>query len=370
MISRKNLDVIVPLEFLRGIAAAGVVAEHLLSRYERRGVLTSALPAFLRRLGETGVFAFFAISGFIMVHIALRRTIDMGNQASAWSFLRDRFARIAPLYYMTTALSVAFAYATSAYSTNTSYRAPGARDWALSLLFVPYRRIDDIIQPIYGLGWTLQYEMFFYVLFAGGLALGVRRGIPTVIAAICLLAMAGYWIGEPDQDVGLALLSYVYTRPVLLYFVIGMTLALVRHVRKAKLPTAPVAAISSAALVLFLVAAVEFGTGWQILLICGALATATLFRSHPHGAPTFSRFARATGNASYATYLTHSFILGAFASATSMLVGTGTAALIVAVSIACAGCLFAGWLAWRVIEYPVTTRLRRRPATVKEQVAP
>lgn len=367
---RTKPDIIVPLQFLRGLAACGVVVEHLLSRYDRRGALPADLPDFVLRTGETGVFAFFAISGFIMVHIALRRSGHGHGAAAGWHFLRDRFTRIVPLYYLTMLLYALFGYATVSLSTNATYRAHSAIEWLLSFLFIPYRRSDGLIQPIYQLGWTLQYEMFFYLLFAGGMAIGARRGFVSVIGVLTLLVLAGRSIAEPEQSIGIAMLAYVYTRPILLYFVIGMAVALLRQAIGHRLPTGSMVPLSAAAFVLFLIATTRFAVGVQMLAIGAALLTVTMVRARPEGSPRFARLALALGDASYAIYLTHSFLLGAFAALTARWVTLGHGALLLAVAMACAGCAVAGWLVWRFVEFPLTARLRGRRPNFAATVAP
>ncbi len=203
---RATSDIIAPLQFLRGIAACAVVVEHLLNRYERREMSLAGLPDLLWHLGETGVSTFFAISGFIMVHIALRKRAERDRTAAGWQFVRDRFTRIAPLYYLSMILYVAFSYLTLGVSTNAGFRFPGVAEWVHSFLFLPYVQPDGLIQPIYRLGWTLQYEVFFYALFAVGMVLGARRGMPFVFVTLFALVTAGLWIAAPTRP--------VRTRPV------------------------------------------------------------------------------------------------------------------------------------------------------------
>jgi peptidoglycan/LPS O-acetylase OafA/YrhL len=54
-------------------------------------------------------------------------------------------------------------------------------------IFFPYQRPSGPIDPLYGLGWTLNYEMMFYVIFA--CALFAPRKIAVAIASSILLTM-------------------------------------------------------------------------------------------------------------------------------------------------------------------------------------
>jgi peptidoglycan/LPS O-acetylase OafA/YrhL len=67
-------------------------------------------------------------------------------------FLRDRIIRIVPLYWLVTLVWIGM------HDPNFTTRGPVIR----SLLFVPVREYF----PVLGVGWSMNYEMFFYVLFA------------------------------------------------------------------------------------------------------------------------------------------------------------------------------------------------------------
>jgi exopolysaccharide production protein ExoZ len=353
-------DEIVPLQLLRGIAASGVVASHLLERYARRSSVTGDLPDFLAALGHTGVTMFFAISGFIMVHVALRNR----SRPSPVSFLRNRLLRVAPLYYLTTLLMIAFAWATASLSTRTDHGLPSALELALSFLFIPYRAPSGLVQPVYGLGWTLQYEMFFYLLFALGLACGARRGIWCVLAVLGLLVGIGFGMDEPAGRWGVAIVVHTLTRPILLYFAIGMAIALVRNRLEGRLPSLPAPVMALGALIALAFAAMLGDAhGEALAAIAIALGVTVLTYPAPPRSTTgrsFLAMSRAWGDASYSIYLTHSFLLGAFAAATIPLLASVPLALPVLTLLACLVCAAAGWLSWRFVERPMNAMLRRR----------
>lgn len=359
---------IAPLQFLRGIAASGVVIEHLLERYLRRAAIPDTLPEFTSLLGQVGVATFFAISGFIMVHISLR---DDRRPPTGRAFLRNRYLRVAPLYYLTTLLIVLFGWVAQRFGAGAGFRMPTATEFALSFAFIPHRGANGLIQPIYGLGWTLHYEMFFYLLFAAGLALGARRGAYIVLGALCLLVIAGTGINAPPIKIGLSIIAYVFTRPIMGYFAIGIGIALIRHRLGDRLLTLPAPMAAAIALTALIAAALAPSDRTSMAAIAVALA-ATVLVSPAHKGPTdaFSRFSRAFGNASYSMYLTHSFVLGAFASATASIVARGTPALIAMATLACVMCFAIGWLSWRLIEQPIAKALNGRRQSRADLVAP
>ena len=363
-------DQIAPLQLLRGLAASGVVVEHLLERYVRRGAITHDLPDFTTRLGQTGVATFFAISGFIMVYIALR---EDRPPPSGWSFLRNRFLRVAPLYYLTTLMIVAFGWLAQAMGARTivAARLPNVAEFLLSFAFIPHRGANGLIQPIYELGWTLHYEMFFYLLFAAGLAVLARRGAFLVLAVLGLLVAVGTDIDAPPDRVGVSVAAYVFTRPIMAYFAIGIVIALVRHRIGDRLPVLPMSVIAVVAVAALGVATIDPSQIVAMAAIAGAVAVTVLTTpATTRRSDGFAAFSRAFGNASYSIYLTHSFVLGAFASATVSIVARGLPSLLAIAALACMVCFGVGWLSWRLIELPIAEALRGRRPSRAELVAP
>src|SRR6185295_2076908 len=169
------------------------------------------LPDF--SAGAAGVDLFFVISGFIMVYAS----DELFARARAPSFfLTRRLARIVPLYWAATAAAlvclVVFRYA----------NALDQLTWqtlVASLLFVPWPRPDGMMLPVHMLGWTLNYEMFFYVVFAVALTLTRRNAVVAVTALFLVLVIAGRLFALPQP------LAF-WCDPVILEFCFGMMIAL------------------------------------------------------------------------------------------------------------------------------------------------
>lgn len=159
-----------------------VVLHHLQYQMGRLGLGTadwSALPS--------GVDLFFVISGFIMWVTTASRP-----ERSALSFCRDRATRIAPLYWAITALLVAVLVAAPGV-TNTAIL-----DWPhilRSVLFIPAEHpVTRIYQPTLIPGWTLNLEMFFYLLFGAAIAAGgadLQRRCRIIVLALLALVTFG-----------------------------------------------------------------------------------------------------------------------------------------------------------------------------------
>jgi len=131
--------------------------------------------------GNSGVDLFFVISGFIMV-LSSRKLL---GRADAWRrFMTLRLVRIVPLYWLATAAKLAAITALPALALHTN---PTAWNTVASFLFVPSRDAIGVIRPVIDVGWTLSYEMLFYIVFAAALFLFVE---PLLIVAPAMLVLA------------------------------------------------------------------------------------------------------------------------------------------------------------------------------------
>ncbi|HXP05205.1 MAG TPA: acyltransferase, partial [Stellaceae bacterium] len=199
------------LQLLRAVAATGVVISHVRYDFLHHFGRADALPGFVN-VGAAGVDLFFVISGFVMVYSSESL---FGRDRAATIFLARRVARIVPLYWLMTVAMIAYV-AVRGFAASDASPAHAA----LSFLFIPYPRPSGEMSPVYGVGWTLNYEMFFYAVFA--LCLAARREITVARVAIALavLALAGWLLpGLPGA------LAY-WADPIVLEFVLGMLLAL------------------------------------------------------------------------------------------------------------------------------------------------
>jgi exopolysaccharide production protein ExoZ len=198
------------LQILRGIAAMMVVFHHFCLAVAGYHPSASALVrSGLGSLGAAGVDLFFVISGFIMV---LTQTRTGGSLSAAWTFWKKRFIRIYPLYWFWTSVLLilwAFSVALQAHHFSTSYIA-------LSYLLWPTHEGTSLLHPLLDQGWTLSYEIYFYLLFGISIALGLRSTRLTfLIAAFAFLAAFGRLIDFPS---GPGLLA---SNPLIIEFLLG-----------------------------------------------------------------------------------------------------------------------------------------------------
>ena len=185
------------IQYLRAIAAIGVVIYHIGELFARS-----------YNFGGVGVDLFFVISGFIMWMVSRQR------EASPATFVKKRLLRIVPMYWSVTIFLAACAHLRP---NLFPLDHPDISHVLLSLLFIPHPRpVDGSLLPLVSQGWTLNYEMFFYFLFALTLA-WPRKYQFYALNAFILGCVSSGCILHPSSPVGLT-----YTSPLLIEFLAGI----------------------------------------------------------------------------------------------------------------------------------------------------
>jgi peptidoglycan/LPS O-acetylase OafA/YrhL len=182
------------LHLLRVIAALGVVYFHTTS--------TAGLKLDWD-VGSRGVDVFFVISGFIIAYIATSKPEQ---------FFVRRLIRVVPFYWAATAFVFAVVAVKPDVFRTTTASIPHLIS---SLLFIPHEQKGEM-QPTLILGWSLNFEMFFYVLFA--LALRISK---TWSPVICVGWLVGFVIAIHAFAGGNAITDF-YARPIVLEFCYGI----------------------------------------------------------------------------------------------------------------------------------------------------
>ncbi|HEV2097779.1 MAG TPA: acyltransferase [Stellaceae bacterium] len=200
------------IQLLRAIAATAVIVAHVQYDFGHRQSLPFLLPSWLGGFGA-GVHLFFVISGFIMVYSSERL---FGRPGGSVEFLSRRIARIVPIYWTVTTLMLGYDLA----------RGFAAADTSMSLvinsyLFIPFPRPSGEMGPLYGVGWTLNYEMFFYVIFSISLLATRTIAICGIIGILIMFSL----IHAVSAD--LPLPFRFWFDPIILEFALGMGLGVI-----------------------------------------------------------------------------------------------------------------------------------------------
>lgn len=290
------------VQVLRFAAALMVVIHHALEG--SIPLFGGSAPAdYWVRFGASGVDVFFVISGFIMLHTSWQQ---FGRAGAVRQFIRRRLTRIFPLYWLCLAI-VLLAWGSGALYRSLAVDGPSLVG---AVLLLP------IGHPLIGVAWTLVFEMIFYAVFAAWLSSQTRlRGVLGIVTTMAMLwACASLWASG-------ALLRYLGS-PMLFEFCLGLGVAAAwRHKGRHLSPLVLLAlmALGLAMLMYSSAWAPAHGTAgldestravaWG--LPAGLLVYASLNWEHRNG--WLARSLEEGGNASYALYLTHPFVMVTYA---------------------------------------------------------
>src|SRR3954468_5953932 len=169
---------LVYIQILRFFAALAVIAFHVLGAPPKGFEVPDSALAFALSYGGRGVDLFFVISGFIIFYAT------HSSELTPAEFLRRRVERIVPLYFF-----VIFAVTMLAVTAPATFGAP---DWYTlrhilkSLAFIAF---TDGEMPVIYVGWSLEYEMYFYLAVALLMALtrDVWRNIVLIFSALAVV---------------------------------------------------------------------------------------------------------------------------------------------------------------------------------------
>ena len=171
------------LDLLRAASVLMVVSSHA-------GVLIAGWygardPQHLAVSGFFGVEAFFVLSGFLIGRILLGIVAAGIPPGAARRFVRRRWARTLPLYYVLLLCLVLV------------WRPLPWQGWGPTARIVPFFLVlaQNLAWPVrggwFGVSWSLAVEEWFYLLFPALLfaavrRLGARRGIAVAVGAFLL----------------------------------------------------------------------------------------------------------------------------------------------------------------------------------------
>ena len=340
------------LQVLRAVAALLVLLHH--AGYDADGIAarTGAAPFGLDRFVDLGfgVHLFFVISGYIM----LRTARGYGSSRGALVFMARRALRVVPLYWLLTSLTLIGA----AVAPGLLNGEPGGPAWvAGSYLFVPVARASGAINPVLGQGWTLDYEMFFYLLFALAMPLPRRAAVPALAAALIGLVALGRAVAPPFAA------AAVWTDGLLMEFLLGLGLALAVERGWRFGPAAAAAAVTAGALGAValgpLAGSVDGLAPWAREGVPAAFVVGGCVLG-PRWATGRAVVALAlVGDASYSLYLSHPFAVRLLGAAWTAAAPAG-APLSLYLSAACAAAIGSALLLHRFVERPMTEALQRR----------
>ncbi|NBW48550.1 MAG: acyltransferase [Betaproteobacteria bacterium] len=310
--------------------------------------LTPGMNEYFRSgFGAAGVDLFFVISGLIMMVSTANKEI------TPWEFFVRRIQRIAPLYWLAMTLLVLVALVAPQLQRSTTL---GWSHVVASYFFIPMDSpsFPGHMWPVLVPGWTLNYEMAFYAIFAISLFFGHAWRIPFVALVIAASVAIGQWLNLQG------VLGF-YTNEVMLTFVLGALVG--------RLVVSPRFTPSAYKGTLFLLMAVVswfalealaipsrfLNAGVPAALVVVGCSYLPVFRSRA------TRYLALLGDASYSIYLTHIFTLAALRIVVKIVEIPSISVTHCWLLMGCSllACSIVGYLSYRFIEQPISRKFKR-----------
>jgi len=316
------------LQVIRGFAATAVVLLHATGTAIDYGY-AAPLSAALGGWGASGVDIFFVLSGFIMIYSQIDKS------PTPMAFMLGRVHRIAPAYWLMTSILICLLALAPGMFNQLSLDLGHA---AVSYLFIS--RATGFENPYLFVGWTLEYEFLFYLIFALSLLLpSWRVSVLFIIATVAILPLV------------------FPISPILYEFAFGVLLGvLVRRWRPSQ--AAGVGLLGIGLGLLLLTIALPDPDDGRRVLIWGIPSTMILLGAYATW-QTGNRPLIYFGDASYIIYLIQVFTIPAFFKIWNVL-GLPVAPGDIMVLACTAGTVISGCVWHSLIDTPVRRFLRRR----------
>lgn len=334
------------IQVLRFIAAMTVVLFHSLGTGSKYFAGSSRLDVF--RFGDLGVDMFFVISGFIIFLTVSSR------EGTWWLFLRRRLGRIVPMYWLMTLVMAAMLLVPGPSRTPP----PDLVYLVESLLYVAW--IGDRMPVVYP-GWSLEFEMFYYLMVTAALALSPKRWMYVVVAMAALSAL-----GAVAQIAGIhgTAISF-FSDPMQLEFAFGIVAA--QFILQRKLMVGPLLAIAASLALLTIDSSSErlwriYAAGLPSVALVAWCASADMRAPLQDAA---NNWLVKLGDASYSIYLTHVFVISIMGKILQKLWGTMPVDL--AILIMALVTLAAAYAMHLIVERPIMRWMKQRGSGQKEK---
>lgn len=302
----RSTSSLLSIQALRGFAALYVVVFHSGLALAHADIPALAwLTTHVIKRGHVGVDVFFVISGFIIAWVAI---LGPKGPEPPGEFLVKRAFRLVPPYWLMSVL-------------HSTWLNPVSTGVLLtSLAFLPQANTDA---PYFGypalyVGWSLNYEVFFYALCAVGLALFGRRALAVVaLGLFTTTVIIPFWHDGLVQRNPEALydwatpLQAMAANPLVLEFLLGAGLGWLYAAHRHRLTPALARVLMVLGVATFVLSVIGPVPKFDLVgrgLPAGALLVGMVAMEHC-GTLRVPRMAVWLGEISYALYLVHPSVI-------------------------------------------------------------
>lgn len=201
---RSYSERLIAIQKLRAVAALLVLLHHVMQVSGPPFTAnTLSLRSVLGPFGSAGVDLFFVISGFVIAH-----SLSSSHAISVRSFIAARATRILPLFWLMSAIYACQLWFFELPATANSL-------WN-SVTLIPMPGQEQYTYPILHVGWSLAFELAFYLIVAMLLRAHPLRRPFLLIIALLTLAGVGAFFGELDGPLPF------FLNPILAEFAMGV----------------------------------------------------------------------------------------------------------------------------------------------------
>ena len=275
------------IQILRGLAAWMVVFHHFTQVYNQY-LNNNHFSTFFTQYGAMGVDVFFVISGFVMYKSTTEKAI------SPSTFMFNRIARIVPAYWFYTFLTTIILLTINKLIPFTDFESIFL---IKSLLFIPAPNPSGIgLYPILTVGWTLNYEMAFYLIFAGALLFRSKYQLYIIVLGIIVLQMV---VPKIASD------FIFYANKISFEFLLGIAVGMMHHRHMLKISLIP-AIIATLACFEIISTTTDPHCIMQVGIPISIVVAITISQEHYF---KLNKWLINLGDWSYSTYLCHVLIL-------------------------------------------------------------
>ncbi|MCG7537354.1 acyltransferase [Pseudoalteromonas sp. OOF1S-7] len=345
------------IQLLRAFAALAVVLCHVLKFMHNKVEEINYGYQTLANVLMIGVDIFFIISGFIIYSSFINKRLTPSQ------FIERRLVRIYPIFWFVCLLIVPVLLLKPEWVNSASPLPPS--------LFHSFLLIPHESAPLLMVAWTLEYEVFFYVLFA--ISLFFKNTIGFLITIFSSLIIIGF-VSEPFEDP----ILQVITSPLLMQFILGIFIAKLYLKTNSSINSKRWLAVS---ITLFLLSAIILYLGSEsfkvsdvnnrvarftipaVMIVIGFL----LFENFMDKKSRFQKSIIYFGDASYSIYLIHVLTLSAFIKVCNAIDLNEKIGLPLTIFVAFIACTISGCIMHTFIEKPMIKNINRKLKEIRKE---
>jgi len=145
---------VIQLDVLRAVSILLVVFYHFYINFSKIPLWNDVVM----NGGQLGVNMFFVLSGMLISYPFVKNSLQHGKMGDVKHYIVNRMLRILPLFW--TVSTIAFIFKEHIHLYHEKPANLTVSDWFMYLFFMNDKL--DILNPVV---WTLRIEVFFYVLF-------------------------------------------------------------------------------------------------------------------------------------------------------------------------------------------------------------